>query len=214
MCFSAQASFIASGALLFIGILTTIKVKSLRAKNITKKLIPLTLIPYFFGIQQFAEGMLWVILTNHTVLKFKNLAMYTFLFFAYIFWPLFMPFALINLETKAKEKKILFACLFLGVFVSGYNIFYLFYYGSQAHIESHHICYKIDLTSLPTSIDLILYWAAAVLPFFISSVKYMRLLGISITVALIFTYVAYLKFFTSVWCFFGAILSVLVYLII
>jgi hypothetical protein len=207
MCFSAQASFIASGILLFIGILTSFKVKN-------KFQIPVALIPYFFSFQQFAEGFLWVILTNQIFLEFKSLATYTFLFFAFVFWPLWMPFALINVEKKSQRRKLLLASFAFGLLVSGYNLYNLFFYGSNAHIESHHICYNINISTIPAHLDLILYWFAAVVPFFISSVRYMRLIGISVTLALIFTYIAYLKYFTSVWCFFGAILSIFVYWII
>ncbi|MDR3647297.1 MAG: hypothetical protein P4L22_07175 [Candidatus Babeliales bacterium] len=207
MCFSAQASFIASGTLLLIASLTFKNVKS-------PKLIPLALIPVFFAIQQFAEGMLWVILTNETYLQFKNLAIYTFLFFAYIFWPLWMPFALLKIEPKERQQKLLLVSFGVGLLVSAYNLYYLLFYGAQAKVEAHHICYNIDLTAIQSQIDLLLYWLASTLPFFISSVKYMRFLGIAITIALIFTYIAYIKFFTSVWCFFGAILSVFVYFII
>lgn len=214
MCFSAQASFIASGVLLSIGILTSFKVKSLDSARDARRLIPLTLIPIFFSIQQFAEGMLWVILTNQILVSFQSLAMYTFLFFAYIFWPIWMPFTLINLETNIKQKKLLLVSLAIGLLVSIGNTIYLLYYGAEVHIELHHICYNTDLRTLPTNIALIIYYLATILPFFITSIKYMRYFGIAITLALIFTYIAYIKYFTSIWCFFGAALSIMVYWII
>lgn len=208
MCFSAHASFIGSGLLFIIGSLTLLKVKN-------KSQLPVALIPYFFSIQQFSEGILWLILTNNILLGFSQIAMYTFLFFAFIFWPLWMPFSLYQIETHKKEKHLLIITFIIGLFVAGINSFYLIFYGAKATILSHHICYDINLeSSIPTNLALLVYCIATVLPLFISSVKYVRQFAILITASLIIAYVAYIKFFTSVWCFFAAILSILVYWII
>ena len=53
MCFSATASFVASGALSALGVAT------LRATQ-RKAEIPFATIPLLFGIQQFVEGVLWL----------------------------------------------------------------------------------------------------------------------------------------------------------
>ena len=57
MCFSAEASFIVGGALLFIGT-STIK------KAHHKKDLPIALIPIIFALQQIIEGLLWIILKD------------------------------------------------------------------------------------------------------------------------------------------------------
>ncbi|WP_074903317.1 DUF6629 family protein [Nitrosomonas communis] len=57
MCFSAGASFIASGALSIISVSAIRKVKN-------RKDIFIAFIPLIFAFQQFTEGLLWVALGN------------------------------------------------------------------------------------------------------------------------------------------------------
>jgi hypothetical protein len=61
MCFSAEASFTASAALVPCGVYC-LTVARYRNPNYE----PLALIPFFFGIQQFAEGMVSCSLRLHS----------------------------------------------------------------------------------------------------------------------------------------------------
>ena len=73
MCFSAPASFIASGGLAVLG-----GVSFVTAKKEDKILAA---IPILFAIQQFCEGIQWIYLNSGSS---SLIAGYLFLFFAFI----------------------------------------------------------------------------------------------------------------------------------
>ena len=82
MCFSVGASFATAGTLSVISLLS---IKQVAHK---KELIPFALTPLFFGIQQACEGFVWITINNgDTTSLLHVISMYSFLFFAAMFWP-------------------------------------------------------------------------------------------------------------------------------
>ena len=80
MCFSANVSFAAAGALSVIGLL------SVHAARHNKKMIPLAASPLFFAAQQACEGLVWITFANGTTTGLlHNIGMYGFLFLWVIF---------------------------------------------------------------------------------------------------------------------------------
>jgi hypothetical protein len=59
-----------------------------------------------------------------------------------------------------------------------------------------------------------LYFFVTLIPFFISGLRYMKLLGSAFLVALLISYFFFLGFVISVWCFFAAVLSALILFVI
>src|SRR3989344_2609319 len=88
MCFSPAASFIASGGLAAIGVSSY----SIAPKN--QKLI--ASIPFIFAIQQAVEGFQWLSLDSNISPTFS----YAFLFFALLFWPVYIPWIVFHLDKK------------------------------------------------------------------------------------------------------------------
>lgn len=106
MCFSAPASFIAGSVLSAAGVATLTQPKK-------KSEIPLALIPLFFGVQQLTEGLVWVSLQNG-YLRLNLIATYSFSFFAQVFWPIFVPLAVVLVEPLAWRRKVIVVCGGLG----------------------------------------------------------------------------------------------------
>jgi hypothetical protein len=79
MCFSAEASFSLSVVLVSAGVYC---VKNTTSKN--RLLLPVAFIPFFFAIQQFSEGWVWLGLRWDNNALVKIFAM-VFLFFAVVF---------------------------------------------------------------------------------------------------------------------------------
>jgi 4-hydroxybenzoate polyprenyltransferase len=131
MCFSATASFVAGGTLSAAGALALSDAKD-------AKKLPLASIPLFFGIQQTIEGVVWVIFGSAVI---STLAAYTFLFFAYVFWPVFVPIATLLVETHPLRRKILQAFSALGVAIGLYLLYFLILEPSKAHIVNQSITY-------------------------------------------------------------------------
>lgn len=200
MCFSATASFI-SGAILSIVSLLSIQI----ARSSFHKM--LALVPLFFGIQQAVEGVLWLTIAHNSLLA--RASIYSFLFFALMFWPLAIPGLLWWYERIAWRKFTIFCSLVIG---SGLGIFFAFnlvMHGAQAEIYKHNIYYYLPFAQnvIGVAISNILYLVATLIPLFISSRKYMWVLGVTLGIA----YLASIAWFSltmlSIWCFFAALLS-------
>jgi hypothetical protein len=207
MCFSATASFAASATLTALGIYALS-----RAKHPATYL--LAAFPLIFAIQQASEGMVWLGLTNPAFQQFLAPATYFFLFFALAWWPFWIPLSLALLEPHILQKKILINLLTFGTFFAFYELFCLFYYGAIASIQGCHISYGITIPGELHSLLGVLYLIPAVIPFFVSSIWGMNLLAGAILASYVISYFFYYFCFLSVWCFFAAVLSMLIIAII
>ena len=205
MCFSAPASFAVSGVLVLIGTFTIQKIK-------TKSQIPFASIPLFFALQQFVEGLLWLALARGITSDLIQAAAYIYLSFAFPFWPIWIPISLIFLEKNKLRRSFLILTLFIGAAVAGYLIYCMAKFRVTPQILSHHIYYDVKVPQI-TKYDYVFYLIATILPFLISSFRYMWVFGILAAASLFITYLLYTKFLLSVWCFFAAALSVIIYFI-
>lgn len=207
MCFSASASFTAGAVLSIIGVLSIIKVKH-------PSHLLFASIPLLFGIQQIAEGFLWVTLPNPEYEQIQKLFTYIFLFFAQTLWPIWVPFSILLLTPKISRKfsaKVLVSCGFvLGVFL----FCFLLNFVVSAKIVEQHIVYYQDYPTSFRLIGVILYMLATIIPPFFSKIKYMWLLGTTILISYIITAIFYNHYLLSVWCFFSSVISLSIYLII
>ncbi len=207
MCFSATASFGASALLSIIGVATLKQSKTTPQKF-------LACIPLIFAVQQFAEGFVWLSLTNPEYKYLHHIAMYAFLVFAEVVWPVYVPLAVLINEKKKGRKKILAAFLMVGMLTGGYLFFCLFYYPSEAIALKDHIRYQQGFPWADVRWGGIFYFIPTVISSFVVSIKQMRLFGIIMTVSCIFTRIFYSDYIVSIWCFFAAILSVVLLSII
>ena len=207
MCFSAGASFTASVILSGVGVYSLKK-----ADNPKQHMF--AAIPLLFAFQQCSEGFLWLSLNHVTPEYLHTTITYIFLFFAQLFWPVYIPISILLLEKDARRKKILtficgcgiITCIFLGFRMAFYTIY--------AEIRGHHIYYGIQSPQSIIFISSLLYIIAIVFPGFISGVKGMKLLALVIAVSLVITEIFYRQYLISVWCFFSAILSVVIIYVI
>jgi hypothetical protein len=209
MCFSATVSFATGTLLSLIGLL------SLRACR-TRKELPLALVPVFFAIQQFSEGVVWKgfdwALDRHIYFVTHQVSVYIFLFFALTVWPVWIPFSIWCLEKSTSRKNILLSILIIGILVSMYQLGLLIYYGATASIVSGHINYGLTRPQAFEMAGMLLYLMAVAIPFLITSVRYMYTFGLLVFLSVIINQFLFERaVFGSVWCFFAALLSFFVY---
>lgn len=207
MCFSAEASFVAGTVLLGVGV-ATIK------KSQTKFQLLFSSIPLLFGIQQIAEGFLWLSLLNNNFISFKVPSTYIFLSFAQVLWPTWVPLSILLIEKDKKFIKTLSVLLFIGILVSTFLTYRLYSGTTSAEIVGYHISYNIEISNSSILILSPLYFIATVVPAFFSSIKRMWFLGFLILSSYIITKIFFENYVISVWCFLGAIISISVYFII
>ncbi|OIP65760.1 MAG: hypothetical protein COV32_00870 [Candidatus Yonathbacteria bacterium CG10_big_fil_rev_8_21_14_0_10_43_136] len=202
MCFSATASFVAGTALSATGAVTLAETKK-------KSDIPFASLPFLFGIQQFIEGGVW--LSFQYGLPYLNqIATYSFMLFAYIFWPVFIPFAVGLLETDSHRKKILYAFQFVGLAVGSYLLYFIVTHPAVSQVVNKSIVYTV-----PKEYGVFLvgmYLVATCVSCLFSTHRIINLFGVLAVLSLAIAYYFFTASYVSVWCFFAAILSIVVYL--
>jgi len=207
MCFSAGASF-ASGI-----IISAIGVASVKKVYKPSQLV-FAVIPLLFGIQQLAEGCLWLTLSGTDFVIIKKFSTYVFLITAQVLWSWVIPLSVFLMEKEPRRRKILRVMIVIGVALSIYYAFFLFFHNVTSQILDCHILYTTESPesfALPT---FILYLAVTIAPFFVSSIRRIYLLGTIMALSCLAAAVFYKLYLTSVWCFFAAIISIFVYLIL
>lgn len=183
MCFSAGASFSAAAFLTTIGFLSM--------RHAPARLQFFAMIPLFFAMQQFAEGVIWLITTGiptdaksplviplimisgpigFLMKKFglpkyyallQMAATYVFLAFALIVWPTWIPFALGTAEKNNTRKQMITILLILGIIISGILLGKMLLQGVQATICKERMCYSSPSLFKNIQLDALLLYCLA-----------------------------------------------------
>ncbi len=207
MCFSMEASFAGGIIIGGIGVATICKVHK-------PSQIVFASIPLFFGFQQIIEGCMWFILQHPSYEQYQKPIMYAYLIMAQVFWPIMIPLAVLTMEENKKRKKVLWGLLGIGLILSVYYIACLVFINVTPKIGGYHIEY-LDATPKPAEIPaFLLYLATSITPLFVSSIKRTHLLGILMALSCLVTIIFFTHYLTSVWCFFAAIISVIIFWIL
>jgi hypothetical protein len=207
LCFSATASFSAGIVLTVVGI-ASIK----KAQNPSHYFF--ASIPILFGLQQISEGFLWLSLPNPNESEMQKGLTYAFLFFAQVLWPAWVPLSVMMLVPKVERKITQKILVGLGIFAGLAFGISLFNYPVDAKISGNHVLYSQMYPKSLRIYGVVLYVIVTVIPLYFSSVKKMWLLGTGILSAYIVSAIFYSQYLLSVWCFFAAIISITVFVII
>ncbi len=205
MCFSAEASIGSGLLLLAVGIATLMRMKD-------RRYIYFKLIPIFFGIQQLLEGIVWTT-GNDPHSPLALFGKYGFLFFAFIVWPFLIPWSLLNIESDKKRRQIIMIMLAIGTTVSAKLLWEMIQYPITATISCHHVQYIVEGYGNHGLWNFIFYLIATITPFFVVRKPIMPFLGTAMIISVLIAGYCYTICFTSVWCFFAALLSFFVYTI-
>lgn len=204
MCFSASASFTAGAIITAAGVATEVV-----AHKPSQRLF--ASIPFFFGIQQIAEGCVWISLTNPGHLMMQNVCTYIFLIIADLVWPVVIPASCLLMEENPRKRKIFKGLLIGGILLALYYAFCLIFFETKPEILNCHINYAGDYPKLLVVPAFLVYLAVTITPLVMSSIKGMLWLGFMLFIGVIVSLIFYLENVTSVWCFFGAIISIMIF---
>lgn len=216
MCFSPQASFIASAFLTVVTVFSYFKLSRCQNRD-NRQCISLLMVPLGFALQQFSEGFVWLSLLHNYSTWVLNLSTYTFMFFAFIFWPAYVPACLYHLEQNDIRKDVLRVFRLIGYITAALLFVRMLYFGIHAQLANCHIMYTSNLAELSWFMAAVVmagYLIATVGSLMVSSVPRIRFLGILIGCAYLITYLFYINYLISVWCFFSALVSLLMYRIV
>ncbi len=203
MCFSTEASFSAAIILGGIGCATA---KAASNKNF----YILASIPLLFAFQQLSEGLIWYSFAyHHLPASFLQLAMKFYLTLAFLVWPIWIPLALFVVEGMAWRRMLIGAALFAGCCLSFVNLSFALKQEVVVQIVNHSLQYTGNIPN-----QTIIYPLIVLIPCFLSSLKNMYLFGLLVSAGYFLANYFYQTTFVSVWCFFAAIVSLLIYKIL
>lgn len=201
MCFCATGSFVASGGLVVAGAVTLTVAQ--------RKDWPLAVLPFIFALQQAIEGLQW--LAPHPSASSLYLG-YGYLFFAYLLWPVYLPFAIHHVEQIASRRRMLRWFVGGGALLSLILLGFLFVKPIGIQIRPLGIKYMIDV---PFYVLGALWYVIVVCgSLFASSHRPLKWFGVATLFSALLAAVIFEQTFTSVWCFFSACLSIFIYFIV
>ena len=201
MCFSATASFITGGVLTVVGAVTL-------KRAVHTAGLPFAAIPLLFGIQQLVEGVIWLSVPYETM-QVRTLATYIYTIFSHVLWPIYIPVAIALIEREPWRRKIMWGFSAIGI-VIGVLLAVLIATQPLTVVVGEHLIYVV--THHYEWPMMILYITVTCLAPLCSSYWLIRLLGGLALLMFIVTYWFYSVALFSVWCFFAAILSTIIYL--
>jgi hypothetical protein len=139
-------------------------------------------------------------------------AVKVFLAFALVVWPTWLPMALSSIETQDRRRHILRWLVGAGLVVSSVGAVVLLRGPLDARVAAHSLAYDYGLAESPgvRAAYLLLYLVPTILPFLVSTLGLARPMGGVLLLGLVTSLVMKQEALTSVWCFFAAVLSVLI----
>jgi hypothetical protein len=201
MCFSAAANFVGSGALASVGVITLTRVKHRRELLFAS-------LPTLFAIHQFMEGFVWLGLDGimpSTVTHDMGVA---FVLYAQGLLPFLLPLSVLLFEADKKSRRLMVPFLVIGTLTTLYILWALIAFPLQIFVKANSIVYVNAGTN--NTYVAILYVIATCGSLLFSKVKAMVAFGVA-NLAILLTVMAVKRYaFTSLWCAYAAVASVII----
>lgn len=213
MCFSATASFAAAAALIPAGIYC-LKVSN----QLDEPYWAFAMLPLMFGLQQLLEGGVWVALLEGDTATARVLAL-GFLLFSHFIWLGWIAYSSYLIESSPRLKRVFLSITLAGVLLGIFMYVPLLFNPEwlTASVVNHSIYYDLIFVSdayMSQKILTALYAGVILVPLVWSSDRYHNLLGVLILFSGVFTWAFFDWVFVSVWCYFAAVISLYIFIII
>lgn len=202
MCFSATANFVGSAVLGTIGVATLAEVKHRRE-------LLFAAMPCLFALHQFTEGFVWLGLDGRLSQSAMHGAAAAYVLYAQGLLPFLLPLSVLLIEPTRYRRGRMTGFLVLGSGLALYILWGLMMDPLQVYALGHSIVYKNALTT--TTVVAVLYVIATCGALFFSGFRDLVLLGWLNLVGLIIVMLVKSYAFTSIWCAYAAVVSVVVY---
>lgn len=202
MCFSATASLTSSAVIAVVGVATLA-----RTRQSSEWLF--AALPLLFAVHQFAEGGVWLALTGDAQLGSLRVWGFIYMLYAQGLLPLLIPLAVWLIEPDRHRRHWVLPFLALGVVLTGWQLWALLDYPTTISVEAHSVVYQNPATAhwwIAT-----LYVIATCGSLFFSGYRYIIALGAVNLAGVLLVMLIKQYAFTSVWCAYAAVVSVLVY---
>jgi hypothetical protein len=201
MCFSATANFVGSTALAAVGVVTLTKVKHRRE-------LLFAALPLLFAVHQFIEGFVWLGLDGILSPVVAHNMGAAFMLYAQGLLPFLLPLSVLLFEPDGKSRRRMLSFVVLGGATTLYILWALTAYPLQVFVRGNSIVYINQATN--NSAVALLYVIATCGSLFFSKVRAMVLFGAANLVILLAVLAFKSYAFTSLWCAYAAIASVII----
>ena len=125
-----------------------------------------------------------------------------------------IPLSVLFMEQDPKIKRILWILLSIGLALSIYYVYCLLFFNPVPQIRGYHIFYNNDFPRTLAMPAFIIYFIATIPPLFVSSIKKTNVLGVLMFLSCLVTAIFFTHYLTSVWCFFAALISGVIFWIL
>jgi len=201
VCFSATANFVGSGFLGAAGVITLTKVKHRRE-------LLFAALPMLFAVHQFIEGFVWLGLDGVLSPAVAHDMGAAFMLYAQGLLPFLLPLSVLLFEPNAKSRRGMLPFLVLGGVTAVYILWALTAFPLELYVRGNSIVYVNQATN-NTAVGL-LYVIATCGSLFFSKIKMMVVFGAA-NLAILMAVMAVKRYaFTSLWCAYAAIASVII----
>ena len=201
MCFSAAANFVGSGVLATVGVATLTKVKHRRELLFAS-------LPLLFAIHQFIEGFVWLGLDGMLSSKITHNMGAAFMLYAQGLLPFLLPLSVLLFEPNAKSRRRMLPFLVIGTLTTLFILWALTAYPTEIFVKGNSIVYINQATNNITVA--IFYVIATCGSLLFSKVKDMVIFGV-VNLAILLAVMAVKRYaFTSLWCAYAAVASVII----
>jgi hypothetical protein len=201
MCFSAAANFVGSGVLGAVGVATLTKVKHRRE-------LLFAALPTLFAIHQFMEGFVWLGLDGILSPVVTHDMGAAFMLYAQGLLPFLLPLSVLLFESDVSSRRRMAPFVLVGAGTALYMLWALITYPTQIYVEGNSIVY-INQGTYNTALAA-LYVLATCGSLFFSKVRAMVMFGAA-NMAILLVVMAVKRYaFTSLWCAYAAVASVII----
>jgi hypothetical protein len=201
MCFSAAANFVGSAVLGGIGAVTLTKVKHRRE-------LLFAALPTLFAVHQFIEGFVWLGLDGILSPAVTHDMGAAFMLYAQGLLPLLLPLSVLLFEPTIKSRRRMVPFLVIGGATTLYILWALTAFPTQVFVKGNSIVY-INPATNNTAVA-VAYVIATCGSLFFSEVTDMIIFGAANFVILLAVMVVKRYAFTSLWCAYAAVASVII----
>jgi hypothetical protein len=201
VCFSAAANFIGSGVLGTIGVVTLTKVKHRRE-------LLFAALPTLFAVHQFIEGFVWLGLDGVLSPAAAHNMGAAFMLYAQGLLPFLLPLSVLLFEPTLKRRRRMLPFLVIGGSTTLYILWALTAYPLQVFVKGNSIVY-INPATNNTAVAMV-YVIATCGSLFFSQITDMVIFGAANLVILLTVMAVKRYAFTSLWCAYAAVASVII----
>jgi hypothetical protein len=201
MCFSAVANFTGSGVLGTVGVLTLTKVRHRRE-------LMFAALPLLFAIHQFIEGFVWLGVDGMLSPRVTQAMGAAFMLYAQGLLPFLIPLSVWLFEPNGKSRRRMVPFMVIGTGTTIYMLWALTAYSFQVYVKANSLVYVNPATN--HLVVAVLYVIATCGSLFFSKEKDMVIFGAANLIILLAVMVVKRYAFTSLWCAYAAVASVII----